>query len=239
MSKFQTIRRIISLFAICSLASIFAPLPGANGYDLILNPSDVIGGSGSYGGTFNSGQFNATQILDAQTGIVTEPSQNGYWLNPDGGPANAYITVNLGSPWIVNQLELFNTSNANYQDRGTGNFTIIGGNAVTDTGGGNYALTGPTTLLTSGTLTAATAAEAISGIPGQTFNSLSNARFQYLEFLPTSVAAVTNGGAGCCGANNYGLNELRLFVTPEPGSFLLMGLGALAIGLVVRRRRRA
>lgn len=33
--------------------------------------------------------------------------------------------------------------------------------------------------------------------------------------------------------------SFTLFVTPEPGSFLLMGLGALAIGLVVRRRRRA
>jgi hypothetical protein len=35
--------------------------------------------------------------LDHQTGIITEPAQDGsYWLNSDNGPANAYIVIDLG-----------------------------------------------------------------------------------------------------------------------------------------------
>src|SRR4051812_12435964 len=85
---------------------------GAFAAQVPLTPSNVIGGSGSYGGEFNSGQFNALQILDDQSAIVTEPTQNGFWLNPDGGPANAYITVDLGAYYHLNRFDLFNAHNA-------------------------------------------------------------------------------------------------------------------------------
>ena len=39
-----------------------------------LSPSNVIGGSGSYAGDVFNGPFNATQILNQQTGDISEPS---------------------------------------------------------------------------------------------------------------------------------------------------------------------
>jgi hypothetical protein len=209
-----------------------------------LNTTNVIGGSGSFStpGTFTPGQqFSESNILDDQSGPVQELSQSGYWLNPDNGPANAYITVDLGAAYNNLQFELFNTSNAYYQDRGTGNFTIVGGNSVmTDLVSGGLELTGPTTTLVTGTLAAATATEAAStaGIPGQIFTSIDPGYFRYFEFEPTSVAA---GGTSCCGANNYGLDEIRAFQTPEPGSVValvgLVGMGLVGLGL--RRRHQS
>src|SRR5688572_32998920 len=89
---------------------------------VVLAPSNVIGGTNTYGGTFNSGTFNATLIANQQAGSISEPSQSGYWLNPDNGPANAYIVVDLGAAYRIDSLELFNTHNAGFNDRGTGDF---------------------------------------------------------------------------------------------------------------------
>ena len=237
MPKSKTFCIAIVVFALSLIVGVSAPLAQAS-VQVTLTPANVVGGSGSYGGTWNSGQFNATQILGNQSGTITEPSQSGYWLNPDNGPANPYITVNLGALYYLSSVELFNTSNANYQDRGTGDFSIVGGNHVIYVPGQGLVMTGSTTTLTSGTLTAATNAEAVSGIPGQSFATLGNP-VQFLEFLPTSVAS---GGPPCCGANNYGLNELTVFGTavpaPEPASLAIWGL-VIAGGLAVARRRGA
>lgn len=232
--------------AICLTVSLFLGAQStrsAAAAQIVLNPSDVIGGTNSYstapggnpvGYPFNVGQFNATQVLDAQTGPVTEPVQNGYWLNPDGGPADGYIVINLGAPYPIAQIDLFNTHNSSYNDRGTGNFTITGANAVTDTGGGNYDLSGPTTLLLSNTLVAQNG----DPIADQSFAVTTGGTYQYIRFDALSVAAITNGGAGCCGANNYGLNEIRV-LTPEPASVALFGLSAVGLFAVARCRRKA
>ncbi len=242
MLKSKTFRIAIVVFAASLIVGVSAPLAQAS-VQVTLTPANVVGGSNAYSGSaggepFNQGQFNATQILDNQSGTITETSQHGYWINPDNGPANAYITVNLGGLYYLSSVELYNTSNANYQDRGTGDFSILGGTAVSYVPGHGLVITGPTTTLASGTLTAATNAEAVSGIPGQSFATLGNP-VQFLEFLPTSVAS---GGTPCCGANNYGLNELKVFGTavpaPEPASLAIWGL-VIAGGLAVARRRRA
>jgi hypothetical protein len=197
---------------------------------IVLDPSSVIGGSGFYTACCS---FQPGNIFDQQLGAVTEGFGGGYWLNPDNGPAGAFITIDLGAVYNLGGIDLFNTHNGPYQDRGTGDFTITGSNSVTDLGGGNFALDGAT-VVASGTLNPEfNTAETIAA---QSFAA--SGAFRYLSFNPTSVSA---GGASCCGANVYGLDELRVFsgaAVPEPATWALMIGGFGMAGAMFRRRRR-
>ncbi len=207
-----------------------AGIGSAQASQLILAPSNVIGSSGSYGegGGYN---FTAGSIFSQQTGAVSDVfSAGSYWLNPDGGPANAFITIDLGVAYSIGSFDLFNTHNTQYGDRGTGAFTIIAGNSIIGSAG-NYVLSGPTSLLVSGLLSAAPVSDPISG---QTFASLSAATFRYLEFLPTTVASANTS---CCGANVFGLNELRVSAVPEPATWALMIIGFAGVGFTAYRRK--
>ena len=166
-------------------------------------------------------------------GGVTESFGAGYWLNPDNGPANAFITVDLGAVTDLSGVELYNTHNGGHNDRGTGDFTIMGSNSVADLGGGNYALVGATTLV-SGTLTATNDSQ--TTVPGQSFAA--SGAYRYISFNPTSVAV---SGSPCCGANNYGLDELQVFgsAVPEPAAWALMLFGLGGFGVSLRARRAA
>src|SRR5690242_1768176 len=98
----------------------------ASASQILLTPADVIGFNGVYDST-----FLARNILDHQTGTISECCQDGsYWLNSDNGPADAYIVIDLEAAYQLTALELFNTHNAYFNDRGTGNFSIEAGNSV-------------------------------------------------------------------------------------------------------------
>jgi hypothetical protein len=211
----------------------------ASAAQIVLTPGSVIGSNGSY----DNGR-SAGNIFDQQTGDVSDIGATGtyqYWINAEGGPAAAFITVDLGAAMTLGSFELFNTHNGGYGDRGTGDFTIVGGNSVTFDATSGYELSGPTTTLASGTLTAAPVSDPISG---STFASASNATFRYLAFLPTSEASVN---PHCCSANEYGLAELRVFAgspatptgaVPEPTSWLMMIGGLVMVGAGLRQRTR-
>lgn len=221
--KFQTM-----IAAAAALLSV-AAFGEAKASQIVLTPASVISSSGYYQSCCN---FNPGSIFDQQTTTVTETFGSGYWLNPDNGPTNAYITIDLGSAKSISSLELFETHNGNYGDRGTGAFTIIGGNSIS---GGQ--ITGPMTLLASGTLTATAVAPAGSPVTGETYSSLNSGSYRYLEFLPTSVASINTP---CCGTNVYGLDELKLFGgVPEPASWALMTIGVGMLGFALRRRTAA
>src|SRR4051794_25797939 len=136
-------------FAICAVATT------CFGSQIPLSPSNVIGGSGSYGGNWQSGSFNATEILDQQTGPVSDNFGVSYLINPDGGALAASIVIDLGAPSPLSSLDLFNTQNSQYGDRGTGDFTIEAGNSVVNLGAAGFDLTGSTTVILNGTLAAA------------------------------------------------------------------------------------
>ena len=213
-----------------TVATIALLPTAAAAVQLSLAPANIIGSSGDY--QLNN-QFAAGSILDQQTGPIDETVQLGYWLNPDNGPAAAFLTVDLGAVQSLASLTLFNTHNAGYNDRGTGNFTITASNAVVDLGGGNFTLSGAVATIVNGTLTAQA-----HGTPlvGQGFTAAGS--YRYLSFNPTSVSV---SGTPCCGANVYGLNELRVFTTdvgvvPEPEAWALMLAGFAMIGLAQRRR---
>lgn len=185
---------------------------------IVLTPSSVVGSSGYYTACCS---FQPGNIFDQQTGTVTESFGAGYWLNPDNGPANAYITIDLGSIRSLSSLSLYNTHNGPYADRGTGAFSFYGSNTIS---GGQ--LVAPT-LITSGTLTPETAGNPTAQ------NFAATGAFRYISFNPTSVAV---GGSPCCGANVYGLDELRVSAVPEPAIWGMMIAGFGLVGGTMRRR---
>jgi hypothetical protein len=212
-----------------ALALAFTFVGSSFAAQILLAPSDVIGSNGQYSGT-----FTASAILDHQTGSINEPAQDGsYWLNSDNGPVNAYVVLDLGAMYHIVSFDLFNTHNANYGDRGTGDFSIEASNSIGAGPGGSvgFDLSGGIVTLVSGTLTSANPAG--DPVAAQTFTSSDAGSYRYVRFSPHSVASFN---APCCGANNYGLNELRAFdgpvtATPEPASVVLLGLCLAALGL--------
>jgi hypothetical protein len=219
-----------------SLSRLILLLPLAStcfGVQIFLTPANVIGGSGSYSGTWNTGPFNATQVLDQQTGPVNDVFGTNYWINPDNGPVNAYIVIDLGAAFQITSMDLFNTHNANFDDRGTGNFSFEASNSVTNLGANGFDLSGSITSILSGTL----AAGSTNPDPAQTFTVTNTNTFRYIKFEPHTVAT---SGPPCCGTNVYGLTEVRVFSSvPEPSSIALLGSGLLAgLATLARRRRR-
>ena len=213
------------------LALILASVPGVFASQIPLSPGNVIG----FNGLYNSG-FPASSILDHQTGTIVEATQDGsYWLNADNGPANAYIVVDLGSAIHLGSFDLFNTHNAIYGDRGTGAFSIEASNSIGPGVGSGSDLSGTIVTLVTGTLLASP----VSGpLPDQTFLSIDPGSYRYIRFSPHTVASP---GTPCCGANNYGLNELRAFdapvgAVPEPATLAFLGGGLVVLGLLRKRR---
>lgn len=216
------------------LALLVASVPAVFGTPLILAPANVIGYYGQYSAT-----FTASSILDNQAGPINEPAQDGsYWLNLDNGPVNAYIVIDLGALYHITSFDLFNTHNANFGDRGTGDFSIEAGNSIGVGIGSGFDLSGGFVTLVSGTLAAAN--PATNPLVWGSFGSSDNGFYRYIRFSPHTVASFN---APCCGANNYGLNELRIYEgavsgSPEPAPLALLGGGFVALGLLRKRIAR-
>lgn len=229
------------MFSKMSLFAVAAALgsTGAQAAQIVLSEAAVIGNSGSYNFAANAqpGAFPAFRILDQQTGAISvENFGQGYWLNGDNGPANAYITIDLGAAYALASVDLFNTSNGGAGDRGTGAFDLAASDSVVLDGANGFTLDGIVAVVASGTL----AAEAPgSAREPQSFSA--SGTYRYLQFRPKSVASAT---PICCGiVNNYGLNELRMFgdvanAVPEPGTWAMMIAGFGLVGAASRRRAR-
>jgi hypothetical protein len=204
----------------------------ADASQISLSPANVIGFFGQY-----SAAFPASAILDHQTGTISELTQNGsYWLNSDNGPANAYIVIDLGATFHLGSFDLFNTHNAIFNDRGTGAFSIEASNSIVPGPGSGSDLSGTTVTLVSGTLLAASAST--DPLAQQTFLASDPGSYRYIRFSPHTVAT---SSVPCCGANTYGLNELRAFdaplsAVPEPATMTLLGGGLAVLGLLRKKR---
>lgn len=191
----------------------------------------VIAESGDWGNQFgNPTQFIAQNTIDEHN---TEPPDPGTPVGPNGG-SGIYewlgregtfdtFTLKLAGPSVISQIDLANTHNGIFNDRGTADFHIVAGNAVD--GSGN--VLGGTTIV-SGTLSN------VSGLPVIPFDSFAvsnTGAFQYLQFFPDSSTY---------GNNNIGLNEIDVLgnPVPEPATLTMVGFAALALGGVWRRKRR-
>jgi hypothetical protein len=229
------------------LALLIASGAGAFGGQIPLIPANVIGFFGDYT-ICPTCSFPASSILNQQTGSITETTQTGYWLNSDNGPANAYIVIDLGAAYNVTSFDLFNTHNAKFGDRGTGNFSIEASNSLGagPSGSSGFDLGGTIVSLGTHTLSAANPVPLNGLLVDQTFSSSDPGFYRFLRFSPHSVASVN---PPCCGpnhstpvraANSYGLDELRVFGNlavpiPEPASVALLAGGFLALSLLRKR----
>lgn len=219
------------LLTASAVSAVLSMGAAAQAAQIVLNPSSVIGSSGSYSST-----FEADNIFDQQSGTVIDGAQGDqlYWLNPDNGPLDAYITVDLGDVYSLHRFTLFNTHNSQYADRGTGAFSIVGSNSTSGSGSGTT-LGGTIFTLASGSL----ASETYDPLTPQVF-AASGPAVRYIQFRPTSVNAGNNGiyATPCCGPNVYGLTELRVnAAVPEPATWAMMIIGFGAAGSMIRRRK--
>lgn len=222
------------------LASTWFLILPTQAAQIMLSGPNVIGGSGqwSMGNYDDAGTFDAFNVVDQQTGAISEPTAGGYWLGRENtgtitGFLNEYFVLDLGAAYFVDQIDLFNTHNNGANDRGTKNFTILGSNAVTLVNADvDYDLSGSSTLLT-GTLAFQT--QANDPIEAQSYTSgnglATGTAYRYLKFVANDFH--TPKGPGF--PQGSGLNEIRLFGTPEPSRAILALLGIA--GLTMRRRR--
>jgi len=204
-------------WAVLSIAAF--PALGVAQTLITLTPANVIGGSGSHpSNAWDVGQFNATLVLDQQTGTVTEAGYT-YWLGNDA-TTNQYFVIDLGVAYDIGQIELFNTHNWFSGDRATNAFTVSASNSVS-----GFSLNSPTQIL-SGNL--AIGSDPITAATFTSANGLSTgSAFRYVQFT-----AVTYHG------NSAGLNEIRLYAIPEPDAWTAVA-GAVALAGSIAWRRRA
>ena len=223
------------------IALVCALVSSAPGAQIMLNATSVIGGSGQWPGSNYDDPYayNTLNVVNQQTGAISEPGPGGYWLGRENtltntGFLNEYFVLDLGAPYFIDQIDLFNTHNQTANDRATKNFTILGSNSVNLIDANvDYDLSGATTLLT-GTLTFQTSAS--DPIDPDVFTSgnglATGTAYRYLKFVANDFYT-PNGPFNPQGS---GLNEVRVFGTPEPSRVLLVlaGLGAC----LLRQRRR-
>jgi hypothetical protein len=194
---------------------------------LPLSESNVIGSSGS-----RSGESVASNIFDQQVGTPTDVAGN-FWLSPnEPNPLGAFITIDLGQAYRLDSISLFNTHNDFFYNRGTGQFQILGGNTVVDLGGSNFQLTGTTSTLISGSLSAVWT----SNPPEVQFQVTDPGSYRYLAFQPLTVASANPPPT----PTSFGLNEMRVVVSavPEASTSAMMLAGVAVVGWLAARRRR-
>lgn len=205
----------------------------------IANGAPIIGGSGDYpGGPFNSGLFPTSHVTDGvnanpdnNVGTITEFYGSGYWLGPQGA-TTGYFVLDLGAAYNIGSVELFNTGNGQFQDRGTGNFTISASNSIVNVGFNGMDLVSPVQIV-AGSLTPQFSAPFLTP---DFFAASNSGPYRYLRFDALSIGAI-----GSFGFNGVGLNEMRVFeaaAVPEPSTFI--ALGAIGgIGYLLRRKLSA
>jgi uncharacterized protein (TIGR03382 family) len=183
---------------------------------IITYSSAAITCTGSFNALFPCSNINDNQVND----FDGTPSTRPYWLGRQR-TALATITIDLGSDFTLSQLDLYNTSNRQYEDRATLDFRVwISSTPVTPTIGAGDTFG---TLILDSTLTNFTG----DPNPVQSFTTfLGNPSGRYLTFRADS--SDTQGS---------GLSELDVFGTPEPGTTVLMAAGVFALAVLGRRRR--
>ena len=184
-----------------------------------LTPSSVIGGSASLndGGFLwdstdaEQGEgFNGTNITD---GDKSEDGIDSMWLVNTVGIDPAYLVIDLGDAYDIDEIKLFNAHNRNANNFGTDDFRIDASNAVVDTGGpADFDLSGTVETILTGNLSDTSGEDPIS--TADSFTSItphSEGSVRYLKFVALS---------GIYGNNDLrGLNEIEVFIDTDATEF--------------------
>ncbi len=162
----------------------------------------IIDGSGSWdGGTigvgapYDGGQFPARLAVDGVT-YEADDATPSWWLGREG-TLDEYFTLDLGDVYNVDRIDLFNTHNRQYNDRGTEEFVIFGAQQVDV----NNQLIDPVPVL-SGNLFETSFEE---DLPAESFtsdNGFNPVDVRYLKFQSLSSTY---------GNSNVGLNEIEVY----------------------------
>lgn len=83
----------------------------------------IVDGSGSWSQAPNdivNGPFPPGKVTD---GLTNDTDETSYWLGNEGAN-NQYFVIDLGSSQTFNRIDLQNTHNRQYNDRGSNNFTV-------------------------------------------------------------------------------------------------------------------
>jgi hypothetical protein len=178
-----------------------SPLPRDN---LALG-KPVIDGSGSWSGnipgqgeTFDNGPFPATRVTDGSVGDkhVDGGARASYWLGREQ-TEEEYFTVDLGDVFTIEEIDLRNTHNDGYNDRGTDEFVIFGALEVDE----NNQLVSPFQILSGNLSDVSTQvpieADVFTEANGLTVSDARYLQFVAINYLPDKVSS--------------GLNEIEVY----------------------------
>ncbi len=162
--------------------------------------------------------FPSANITDGLTTDGGSPSNWSFWLSSEGQNAGSWVQVDLGSTFGVTSLNLFDSHNRGYNDRGTDAFTIS-----VSTDGVHF------TNVADGAFTTAQWLNQTADVV--TFDAAVLAR--YVRLTADSTYGDQAGGTG----RSAGLAEMQVMAVPEAStsSMALAGLGLL--GFVAMRRK--
>jgi hypothetical protein len=165
----------------------------------------IIDGSGSWdggnvgeGATFDGGSFPANRVTDGSLADehVDNGSRTSYWLGREQ-TQEEYFTLDLGDVYTIEEIDLRNTHNDQFNDRGTDEFAIVGALEVD----GQNRLVAPFTIL-SGNLSDVSGQTPIDADVFTADNGLLVSDARYIQFLAISYLD---------GKVSSGLNEIEIY----------------------------
>lgn len=175
----------------------------------------ALGKSTSASSFYSAGSevFPSANITDGITSDSGAPYDWSFWLAAQGQNAGSWVQVDLGSTYSVDSVNLFDTHNRGYYDRGTDAFTIsVSTDGITFTN-------------------VATGAFTDAQWRQQTVDALSFATTdaRYVRFTADSVY----------GGQSAGLAEMQVMAVPEASSSSMALIGLAVLGFMGIRRKAA
>ena len=235
------VRKVHVLLA--AIAVLFLAPTTSNAAPIALTDASVIGGNTSLEGEWDTDPnvFGGGNITD---GDKSEDSPDSMWLANASNETNeeAYLVIDLGDSYLIDQIDLYNTHNRQFNNYSTNAFRIEASNAVVDLGNpDDFDLAGNVSTILSGNILRTTGEDPVTTVTSFTsFTGHPEGAVRYLKFVSiTGHHNLPPGPEEDYHNDLRGLNEIEVSGTqaapvPEPSTLVLGVLGLLGF---TRRRR--